>query len=285
MVKRSLIKRMQKEYGEFKIDINTGKVTTKKDGVSKMWNSQNEYNTNINTQGREEVKIKDYNHYEFYKINDMKFSCPTITEKTDGLSDLKKLSPVENICDKLKYLQASISYNSGRMSKLGDEYKCSKTYYKSMSVSDPKPTPNCNDKIYSDFADKFYKADQLTHYLKYNFYVNKEFLLSDLLQQAKITETAFRSLMEFTLQNKDKVNEAFELADYDTNIAGGMAIFTSIFAAPFGMAAHTLNVAVSNNEFDGKINRAMSDVQSIINYAQEISSLMGELPDQSTIHN
>ena len=205
-----------------------------------------------------------------YYISGKTIHCPRSIET---LKDGKEivLSNAEKTCKSLENLEYKISHNSSRMKKLADEYKCSESYIK--KESDTKPMPDCNSYIYRDLEKKFSDASKTVNNLKNQ--LSKNIDLNNLRHLNNEAEKALNELASFTNDNLHQVNNAFDLALFDTNTAKYGSMFSMLFPPlAFGILAAN---SMFNNEFDGKIARALDDNHDAFNSISEIGQLLSGL--------
>ena len=214
------------------------------------------------------------NNIKTYNISGKKIHCQQPSETNNQ----KHLSKGEQICKSLTSINANVYYNIKRIDKLNDEFMCSNSYYRTKSTSDSQKKPECSKNTYKALDNKLEQATKALHHV-YDLNNQKDINLSELSYATQQSKMKLRDLYKFANNNHHDVNSAFELALYDTNMAGVGAFF-SMLVPPLGFAVGVGN-AMQNNEFNGKIARAIESTQDTIadiaNVGETLSYLHGDV--------
>ena len=197
--------------------------------------------------------------YTTYTAKSRSITCESTSSKHDQ----------HTACDVVKLIATHAGYNDSRMSKLQNEFKCApgyEQYYRhGGEAKDSKPMPECYKSVYSSLATKLNTAAQEVS--KLDAKLNN---IDAVCAYAGTVKNALVDLQSFTVQNKQEANKAFELALYDTNAMGVLGALSVFAFGPFGLLGALANAGF-NNEFDGKIGRAVEEINDLLTNCAELS--------------
>ncbi len=198
-------------------------------------------------------------YFTNYNINGKYLSC--------SRDDKRK------VCDLVSKLKGSAVYNDSRLYKLQTEFYCSDKYHTTFSSritsAEDKAKYNANKyKCYSvdaqNLAAKLNSVASIASGLSKEV-IDNSFDTYSVMQKASALNSELISLQNIVGSDKNFANNLFDHAIFDTATSG---VLSSFLFFPVGLVAS----AMYNNEFDGKIARAVDEAQQVASLASELAS-------------
>lgn len=196
------------------------------------------------------------------------------TYKINGRQVVCEVENKSKICEAAQKVVSNASYNDSRLSKLQDEFFCKMTNTRSMTDKElEKYNANsykCGTSLAKQIGNELDTAAKAVSDL-YSLTRGDVINTYDIYHSASQTKAQLNILDRTIAQDKWLADSIFEDALYDTNASGIAALF-SIFIPPLGLMAFAAN-SMQNNHVDGKIDRAIDDINDVLAGVLEITSL------------